>query len=177
MDGWTSYGRPREMRWSLLACGLILQTMRTTRICAYIEACFVLFVDSLILFTSHPSSLQDCFGNSAGLVTGIVATFLIVVWLAYRARNPMACWFGCAVIGIADYFSASMLCILLSASSEEMLYFCCGYSFSVGQCLVLSDALCLIFTRFTKIPILVMSRAYLHLRWRLERCWLLAHIA
>mgnify|MGYP001989919737 FL=1 len=65
---------------------------------------FVLFVDSLILLYITSIIASGWFGNSAGIVTGIVATFLIVVWLAYRARNPKAYWVGCAVIGIAGLF-------------------------------------------------------------------------
>ena len=63
---------------------------------------FVLFVDSLILLYITSIIASGLFGNSAGLVTGIVATFLIVVWLAYRARNPMAYWFGLSLIHISE---------------------------------------------------------------------------
>ena len=127
---------------------------------------FVLFIDSLILLLHHIHHTRIVW-HLCWTCNRNCCHILDCRLVAYRARNPMAYWFGCAVIGIAGLFFSSMLCILLSASSQEMLYFCCGYSFSVGQCLVLSDALCLIFTRFTKTPILVMEQAYLHLRWRL----------
>ena len=65
---------------------------------------FVLFVDSLILLYIT-SLLSTAFSESvARFITGTTAAILIIVWLAYRARNPKAYWLGCAVIGVAGVF-------------------------------------------------------------------------